>query len=71
MLDGRVLASGAFYTSGTFWGGAGAAVALVAIVVSVILWRFGGPRRRLTYSMPVATPLLSSHSPRFLTARWR
>jgi hypothetical protein len=60
-----VLASGAFYTSGTFWGVAGVAVAVLAILVSVVLWRLGGPRRVLTYSVPVATPLLRG-SPRFL-----
>jgi hypothetical protein len=54
-----MLASGPWYESGTFWGGAGAVAAFAAIVVSVVLWRLGAPSRVLTYDTPVATPLIS------------
>lgn len=50
------------YDSGTFWAGAGATATIAAIVVSVLLWRLGGPRRLVTYSLDAATPLLN---PRF------
>jgi hypothetical protein len=63
-----VLASGPFYESGTFWGAAAAVAAFATLVVSVILWRLGGPRRLLTYSMPVTSPLLSQYSRRFMRA---
>lgn len=55
------LASGGFYTSDIFWTGAGAVVALVVGVAGV--WaalRSSNPKRRLLYSMPVATPLLNT-----------
>lgn len=57
-----VLASGPLYTSGTFWGVVGVVLALATGAVSVVIWRFGPPRRLLSYSMPVCTSLLSTHS---------
>lgn len=54
-----MLASEPFYASGTFWAGAGVVVALVAIVITVVLWRLGPPRRVLAYSVLGSTPLLS------------
>jgi hypothetical protein len=39
------------------------AAALATIVVTIILWRVGPPRRVLLYSMPAAAPMVSSHWP--------
>src|ERR1022692_2266232 len=58
-LDGFMLASGPFYISGTFWAGAGVAVAIVSVVIPVILWLLGSPRRLLTYSLVSPTALLT------------
>jgi hypothetical protein len=55
-----VLASGPFYASGTFWAGAAVAVAVVAIVVPVVLWFLGSPRRLLVYGVVSETALLTS-----------
>jgi hypothetical protein len=55
-----IAAGGHFYTSGTFWAGAGVAVAIVFGIAGVwaVLYS-GNPKRRLLYSMPVVTPLLN------------
>jgi len=66
------LAGGEFYTSGTFWAGAGVAVAIVFGIAGVwAVLRTGNPKRRLFYSMPVATPLLNKRPgmPRDLEVR--
>jgi hypothetical protein len=55
-----VLASSPFYTSGTFWAGAAVAVAVVALVVPIVLWFLGSPRRLLVYSVVSDTALLTS-----------
>jgi hypothetical protein len=55
-----VLASGPFYASGTFWAGAAVAVAVVAIVVAVLLWFLGSPRRLLVYGVVSEAALLTS-----------
>ena len=56
--------SDSLYISATFWVGVVLAVlALATIVVSIWLWRRGGPKRVITYRMPVMTPLLSEHVP--------
>jgi hypothetical protein len=57
-----VLAIGAtpWYSSATFWTGAGAAIALLALLVSVVLWFVGSPRRLLVYGLTSDTPLPSS-----------
>jgi hypothetical protein len=62
-LDMSMLASRYFYDSGTFWGATAAIAAVVAIIVPLVVWRMGAPRRLLTYGMPVTTPMLSSHLP--------
>jgi len=54
-----VLASGSFHLSGNFW--APLAV-VVAVLVPVIIWRFGTPRRLLLYSLVSDTALLTSHA---------
>jgi len=55
-----IAAGGQFYTNGTFWAGAGVAVAIVFGIASVwAVLRTGNPKRRLFYSMPVVTPLLN------------
>lgn len=53
-----------WYTNGTVIGITGVAVGLVAIVVAIVLWRFGTPRGLLEYSMPVSKALVS-RSPGF------
>src|SRR5580658_10237915 len=55
------IASGAFYTSGTFWAGAGtvAGVLGTAAVVWVTL-TVGFPRRRLSYCLRASAPLLTA-----------
>lgn len=57
-----MLASGHFYTSGLFWGVVGALIGLAALLVTVIIWRFGAPWRVLIYGMPVSTSLLTRSS---------
>jgi hypothetical protein len=56
-----VIAAGSqFYTSGTFWAGAGVAAVLLSTVAIVwVTLRVGSSKRRLLYSMPVVTPLLN------------
>lgn len=59
-----MLASESVYVSGTFWASiALAALAIITIAVTVVLWRRGGPRRLIVWSTPVVTSLLSSHAP--------
>jgi hypothetical protein len=58
-----VLASGHWYSSNGFGILVSVAVAVVAIIVSVILWRFGVPRAVLEYSKPVSKSLISSDLP--------
>jgi hypothetical protein len=49
-----------FYTNGTFWAGAGAVVGVVSILaIGWVTWRAANPKRRLWYSMPTVTPLVS------------
>lgn len=48
------LTSEHWYTNGTFIGIVGLAVSVLAIVITILLWRFGTPRGLLEYSMPVA-----------------
>lgn len=43
-----------WYTNGTILGIAGVALAVFAIIVTILLWRLGAPRGLLEYSMPVA-----------------
>jgi hypothetical protein len=54
-----VLASGPIYASGTFLAGAGVAVAFAALLVAVLAWRLGTPRRLLVYSLPFSAPMLN------------
>src|SRR5437879_3499751 len=58
-----ILASGHWYSSGNFWTVIGVVIGVVAIVVSVLLWRFGTPRAVLEYSMPVSKSLISDDLP--------
>lgn len=61
-LNILVIESSAWYTSATFWSGAGVAVAvLVGAGTVLVTWLVGAPRRLLVYAVPVATPLLASH----------
>lgn len=54
------VAGSSFYTSGTFWAGAGTVVGVVSIVAIVwVTWRAANPKRRLWYSMPTVTPLVA------------
>jgi hypothetical protein len=51
----------AFYTSGTFWAGAGALAAFVgAVAVVWVTFVVGLPRRRLYYGIRSAAPLLTA-----------
>lgn len=55
-----IAAGSQFYTSGTFWAGAGVAAVLLSTVAIVwVTLRVGSSKRRLLYSMPVVTPLLN------------
>lgn len=55
-----VLASSPFYTSGTFWAGAGTVAGLLGTIAVVwVTVRVANPKRRLFYSMPVVTSLLN------------
>jgi hypothetical protein len=60
-LDQPVDVAGSpFYTSGTFWAGAGTVVGVVSLVaLGWITWRAANPKRRLWYSMPTVTPLVT------------
>jgi hypothetical protein len=54
-----VVASSPFYTSGTFWAGAGTVVGVVSVVAIVwVTLRVANPKRRLWYSMSTVTPLV-------------
>jgi len=55
-----VLASSSSSVSDTFWAASGVIVALVAILVSVLIWRLGSPRRLLLYNLVSDAALLSS-----------
>jgi hypothetical protein len=61
----HVLADSAqhWYTNGTVIGVAGLAAGIVAVIVAIVLWRFGAPRGLLEYSMPVSKALIR-RSPR-------
>jgi hypothetical protein len=51
----------AFYTSGTFWAGAGVLAAVLGTVAVVwVTFTVGFPRRRLYYGMRAAAPLLTA-----------
>ena len=50
--------SGSWYASGSFWTGAGVLIAVVAIVITVVLWSIGERRGLIIYSIPVSAPLL-------------
>src|SRR6266536_3508423 len=53
--------AGAWYTSGTFWAGAGVVVAVLAAVAVVwVTLAVGFPRRRLYYGLRAAAPLLTA-----------
>jgi hypothetical protein len=54
-----VLASGSVHISANFLAGAGVAVAVAAVLISILLWRLGSPRRLLTYMLAADTPLLT------------
>lgn len=66
MTSGEIItasqAAGPWYTSGTFWAAVAAGAGLLGALVVLITWRLGAPRRVLTYNMPVATSLLTTHS---------
>jgi formate hydrogenlyase subunit 3/multisubunit Na+/H+ antiporter MnhD subunit len=56
-----VVAGSAFYTSGTFWAGAGAVIGVISIVViAYVTLRAADLKRRLWYSMPESTPLVAN-----------
>lgn len=58
-----MLVSDSGYVSGTFWASIGLAViAMLTIVVTVVLWRRGNPRRQILY-YPLGFSLLSSRAP--------
>jgi hypothetical protein len=59
VLDEVVLTSGSTLTAGIFWAGAAVVVAILAIVVSIILWALGSPRRLLVYNLDSDTALFS------------
>lgn len=53
------LTSGEFYTSGTFWAGAGVvAVILSTVAIAWVTLRAANPKRRLYYWMSADTPLI-------------
>src|SRR5690242_3803696 len=60
-----MLASDPWYTSGLFWGAVGAIIGLAGLVLGWVLWRFGPPQRRLVYTMPMSTSLLTAHTHNF------
>lgn len=63
-FDVRVTIAGEWYTSETFWAAAGVFVAVVVAPVTVwVTVRVAHPKRRLWYSMPVITPLITSDTP--------
>ncbi len=55
-----MLASSSSSLSATFWSAAAVIVAFATILVTVVLWRLGSPRRLLLYSLESDTALLSS-----------
>jgi hypothetical protein len=53
--------TGAWYTSGTLWAGAGVVVAVLAAVAGTwVAFSVGFPRRRLYYGLRAAAPLLTA-----------
>ena len=65
-----MLASDSAYVSGTFWVSiALAVIAVAAIVVSVVIWRRGNPKRLIVWDMPIATSLLSGQATPSLARR--
>src|SRR5713101_4736271 len=53
--------TGVWYTSGTFWAGAGTVTAVLgAVAVVWVTFTVGFPRRRLYYGMPAAARLLTA-----------
>jgi hypothetical protein len=58
-------AASPWYTSGTFWTGAGVVVALLVGVATVLVsWTVGTSKRKMIYSVPTLTSLLP-HDDRF------
>lgn len=58
-----MLADDSIYVSGTFWASIViAVVAIAAIIVTLLLWRRGNPRRQITYDTRVSR-LVSPHAP--------
>jgi hypothetical protein len=60
-LNSSALADGSWYASGAFWGAIGAVAAIAAVVVSLLVWVIGPPRRRLSVRTLTTVPLLSRH----------
>jgi hypothetical protein len=52
-----------WYTSAVLWTDAGTAFGALSIVIAVILWRLGGPRRLVIYNIPSVTALLAAGDP--------
>jgi hypothetical protein len=50
----------------TFWAAAAAVTGVAAIIVAVVLWRIGAPRRLITYDVPVVTSLLAARVPKLV-----
>jgi hypothetical protein len=58
-------ATSPWYTSGTFWAGAGVVVALLVGAATVfVTWSVGTSKRQVIYSVPALTSLLP-HNDRF------
>lgn len=51
-----------WYTNGTLWAVIGAVLAVLAIIVSIVLWRVGTPPSVLEYGVPTATALLNQRT---------
>lgn len=58
-----MIASGHWYTSGTFWAAAAVIVTVIFGVATIVLWKLGPPRRVVVYSVE-DTSLLARSLPR-------
>jgi hypothetical protein len=55
------IASGTpWYTTGNFWTGVGSSAAILAIIISIIIWRIGAPRGVLEYSITSTIQMIAT-----------
>jgi hypothetical protein len=53
-----------WYATGNFWTGVGSAAAILAIIISIIIWRIGAPRGVLEYSITSTIQIITTRKNR-------